>query len=101
MKRNEDGRGCVYARYRDQKNKVGFRGWYFKFYRNGEQIVRNAHTTDKAEAKDQLAKALGEKAAGVPIPRRQLTLDGAADHVARVAKNKTGEDKKNYCYETH
>lgn len=97
-KTRADGTGCVYQRRREDGSTLG---WWIKFYRHGEQIVRNAHTSDRHEAKAQLAKLLGEIAAGVPIPRKQLTLDGAAKHVGRVATNKTGVEKTNYAYEKH
>ena len=82
-KKRADGTGCVYPRRRRDGSIVG---WWIKIYRNGEQIVRNAHTVDKEEAKDQLATLLGEKAKGIPIPRKQLTLDGAAPSVLHLSE---------------
>lgn len=41
----------------------------------------------KEEAEAKLTILLGEKAKGVPIARRQLTLEQAADNVKLVAQN--------------
>lgn len=74
--------GCVYARRRSDRSLLG---WWIKFYRNGEQIVRNAHTTDKEEAERQLAELLGDQAKGVHIARQQMTLEDAVKNVERTA----------------
>src|SRR5262245_39331617 len=92
-KKRADGTGCVYARRRKDGSVVG---WWIKFYRNGEQIVRNAHTTDKEEAKDQLAKLLAQKAEGVPIARAQLTLADAAANANRTAEMNGREPSRAY-----
>ena len=81
-KKRADGTGCVYAR---RKRDGTLYGWWIKFYRHGEQIVRNAETKDRDEAKALLARLLGEQAEGAAIPRTQLTLEGAVKNVERTA----------------
>jgi hypothetical protein len=82
--RAHSGSGCVDAR---KRRDGSIRGYWCKFYRNGEQIVRNLQTTDKEEAEAKLTILLGEKSKGVPIARHQLTLDQAAANVTLVAQN--------------
>src|SRR5204862_4827328 len=99
MRRGTYGKGCVYAR---RKPGGALAGYWIKFYRDGEQIVRNAHTTDKAEAERQLDVLMGEKASGVNHPRRQLTLGEAVDNV-RTANKADGRDprRKKDGYDLH
>lgn len=92
------GTGCIYAR----KRKDGsIRGYWAKFYRNGEQIVRNLQTTDKEDAEAKLLILLGEKAKGVPIVRHQLTLQQAAENVEQVARNNGEGQRGNYVFEQY
>jgi integrase len=95
-RKRPNGTGCIYAR----KRKDGsIRGYWIKFYVNGDQRVRNAHTTDKDEAERQLAVLLGQKAEDKPIARHQLTLEGAVDNV-KAAKAADGKPV-NYAYEKY
>jgi integrase len=96
--RNRRGGGCVYARYRDKDKKV-LRGWWLKFYQNGEQIIRNAHTTDKQEAERQLAEALGKKAEGATFVRRVLTFGTAVEHLRTIQEAKG--KPFNYAFDMH
>jgi hypothetical protein len=87
-KKRQDGTGTVYARYKihTKTRKEGFLGWWVKIYVNGMQIVRNAHTTDKDQAKAFLAELVAQQARGAPIPRRELTLKDGASNANRTAK---------------
>jgi integrase len=92
-KKRADGTGCVYARRRKDGSVLG---WWIKIYRSGEQIVRNAHTMEREEAKDQLVKLLAQKADGVPIARAQLTLKDAAANANRTAAMNGREPSRAY-----
>lgn len=96
QRRRARNTGCVYPRKRPDGSLAGY---WFKFYQDGEQIVRNANTMDRQEAEDQLAIALGNKAQGERVTRRVLTLGDAVTNIENAAKAE-GRDV-NYVYEKY
>jgi integrase len=90
VQRARHGTGCVYKR----KKKDGSFSWWFKFHVDGRSVFRNANTTDKEEAKRQLALNLGEKAKGIPIASHALTFEEATKNV-KLARG------SNYVFDLH